>query len=176
VPLTTEVATLRSRLDGVASLRSLVALERGSIGGVPAGATALLAWWMREATGVPVVLVGTNAEALSSDAALWGGTALLGLFPAADTPPFDRVPPSEEVTRRRLASLVLLAGAAPLIVASPAGLLRPALPIDLVRGASLRLRTGERHSRDDFIRRAIDLGYRRVSAVSGPGEIAVRGG
>jgi len=176
VPLTTEVATLRSRLDAVASLRAVVALERGSIGGVPAGATALLAWWMREATGVPVVLVGTNAEALSSDAALWGGTASLGLFPAADTPPFDRVPPSEEVTRRRLASLVLLAGAAPLIVASPAGLLRPALPMDLVRGASLRLRPGERHSRDDFIRRAIDLGYRRVSAVSGPGEIAVRGG
>jgi len=164
-------------LDGVPALRDLRALERGTVGGVPAGATALLAWWMREVSGVPVLLVGTNAESLSIDAALWGGTASLGLFPAADTPPFDRVPPSEEVTRRRLASLALLAGSAPpLIVASPAGLLRPALPVDLVRGASMRLRTGERHSRDAFIRRAVDLGYRRVSAVSGPGEIAVRGG
>jgi len=98
-------------------------------------------------------------------------------FAREHTPPFDRVPPSEEVTRRRLASLALLAGSAPpLIVASPAGLLRPALPVDLVRGASMRLHTGERHSRDAFIRRAVDLGYRRVSAVSGPGEIAVRGG
>jgi transcription-repair coupling factor (superfamily II helicase) len=177
VPLTTELATVRSRLDGVPALRDLRTLERGTVGGVPAGATALLAWWIREVSGVPVVLVGTNAESLSIDAALWGGTASLGLFPAADTPPFDRVPPSEEVTRRRLASLALLAGSAPpLIVASPAGVLRPALPVDLVRGASMRLRTGERHSRDAFIRRAVDLGYRRVSAVSGPGEIAVRGG
>ncbi len=177
MPLTTELATLRSRLDGVEALRNLRTLERGTVGGVPAGATALIAWWMREVSGVPVVLVGSNAESLSSDAALWGGMQSLGLFPAADTPPFDRVPPSEEVTRRRLASLVLLAGsAAPLIVASPAGLLRPALPVELVRGASLQLRSGEHHSRDDFIRRAVGLGYRRVSAVSGPGEIAVRGG
>ena len=65
---------------------------------------------MREVTGRPVVLVGSNAEPLSSDAALWaGGTTGLGLFPAADTPPFDRVPPSEEVTRHRLASLAMLA-------------------------------------------------------------------
>jgi transcription-repair coupling factor (superfamily II helicase) len=177
VPLTTDLATLRSRLDGVAALRALRDLDRGVVGGVPGGAVALVAWWLREATGLPVVLVGANAESLSSDAALWGGTAALGLFPAADTPPFDRVPPSEEVTRRRLASLTLLASpAVPLIVASPAGLLRPALPVDLVRGESMRLRSGEQHSRDDFIRRAVDLGYRRVSAVSGPGEIAVRGG
>jgi transcription-repair coupling factor (superfamily II helicase) len=177
VPLTTELATLRSRLDSVETLHTLRSLERGTVGGVPAGATALIAWWMREVSGVPVVLVGSDAESLSADAALWGGTASLGLFPAADTPPFDRVPPSEEVTRRRLASLALLAGmTAPLVVASPAGLLRPALPVDLVRGATMRLRSGEAQSRDAFIRRAIDLGYRRVSAVSGPGEIAVRGG
>ncbi|HEX4755380.1 MAG TPA: transcription-repair coupling factor [Candidatus Dormibacteraeota bacterium] len=177
MPLTTDVATLRSRLDGVAALRALRDLERGVVGGVPGGAVALVAWWLREVTGCAVVLVGANAESLSSDAALWGGTAALGLFPAADTPPFDRVPPSEEVTRRRLASLTMLASpGVPLIVASPAGLLRPALPVDLVRGESMRLRSGEQHSRDDFIRRAVDLGYRRVSAVSGPGEIAVRGG
>ncbi len=177
MPLTTELATLRARLDGVAILRAVGALERGVVGGVPAGAIALIAWWMRETTSRPVVLIGSNAESLSVDAALWGGTASLGMFPAADTPPFDRVPPSEEVTRRRLASLALLAdGGSPLIVASPAGLLRPALPVDLVRGSAMRLRSGERHSRDDFIRRAVELGYRRVSAVSGAGEIAVRGG
>jgi len=177
VPLTTEPATLRGRLDAAAGLRELRSLEHGRVGGVPAGAIALLAWWMREATGAPVVLVGSNAELLSSDAALWGGTDGLGLFPAADTPPFDRVPPSEEVTRHRLASLALLAQrSAPLIVASPAGLLRPALPVEVVRGESIQLRRGERRSRDEFIRRATDLGYSRVSAVSGPGEMAVRGG
>lgn len=177
MPTTTEAATLRARLDSLAALASLRDLRRGAVGGVPAGATALLAWWLREATGRPVVLVGTGAEALSSDAALWGGTATLGLFPAADTPPFDRVPPSEEVTRRRLASLALLAGTEPaLVVASPAGLLRPALPVELVRAGGMTLRTGEKRSRDEFIRRAVELGYRRVTAVTAPGEIAVRGG
>ena len=177
MPLTAERASVRSRLDALPELRALRELERGRVGGVPGGAIALVAWWLREATGRPVILVGAGIEALSADAVLWGGAARLGLFPAADTPPFDRVPPSEEVTRRRLACLALLAdGDPPLIVASPAGLIRPALPIDLVRGASLRLRAGERHSRDDFIRRAVDLGYRRVSAVTGAGEIAVRGG
>ena len=174
---TTELATLRGRLDAIPALGPLPGLRRGRVGGVPAGAVALLAWWLREVTRVPVVLVGAQAEALSSDAALWGGTARLGLFPAADTPPFDRVPPSEEVTRRRLASLALLGGGEPpLVVASPAGLLRPALPVDLVRGEATRLVAGERRSRDAFIRRAVDLGYRRVSAVTAPGEIAVRGG
>ncbi len=177
MPLTAELATLRGRLDSTPAMAALRDMERGVVGGVPGGAIALIAWWLREVSGVPVVLVGGDAESLSSDAALWGGAAALGLFPAADTPPFDRVPPSEEVTRRRLASLALLAGsAAPLIVASPAGLLRPALPVDLVRAGSLRLRSGERQSRDAFIRRAVDLGYRRVSAVSVPGDIAVRGG
>ncbi|MBJ7609265.1 MAG: transcription-repair coupling factor [Candidatus Dormibacteraeota bacterium] len=177
MPLTTDLATLSARLAGVSALRSLRDLARGRVGGVPAGAIALIAWWLREVNEGAVVLVGNNVESLSSDAALWGGIGALGLFPAADTPPFDRVPPSEEVTRRRLASLALLAGgAAPLIVASPAGLLRPALPVELVRGATVRLRAGERHPRDAFIRRAVDLGYRRVSAVSVAGEIAVRGG
>jgi transcription-repair coupling factor (superfamily II helicase) len=177
VPLTTELATVRARLDDAPALRALRDLERGRVGGVPGGAVALLAWWLRESSGRTVVLVGAGAESLSADAALWGGQTRLGLFPAADTPPFDRVPPSEEATRRRLASLALLAEeSAALIVASPAGLLRPALPVDLVRGGTLRLRAGERHSRDGFIRRAVDLGYRRVSAVSAAGEIAVRGG
>jgi hypothetical protein len=94
VRLTTELSTLRERLDAAPGLGGLSGLRRGRVGGVPAGATALLAWWMREVSGVAVLLVGSDAESLSSDAALWGGTSSLGLFPAADTPPFDRVPPS----------------------------------------------------------------------------------
>ena len=178
-PTKTEAAaaTLRSRLDSVAALQALRASLRGRIGGVPAGSIALVAWWLRESTGRSVVLVGADAESLLSDAALWGGTARLGLFPAADVPPFDRVPPSEEVTRRRLGALALLAAGEPsLVVASPAGLLRPTLDRDHVRGAGMTLRVGEKRSRDEFIRRAVDLGYRRVTAVTAPGEIAVRGG
>ncbi|MHB8717363.1 MAG: transcription-repair coupling factor [Candidatus Dormibacteria bacterium] len=177
MPPAPEAASLRARLDAIAPLQQLRAAPRGRAGGVPAGAVALLAWWLRETTGRSVILVGTSAESLLSDAALWGGTRRLGLFCAADTPAFDRVPPSEEVTRRRLGSLALLAGGEPaLVVASPAGLLRPTLDRDQVGAASLTLRPGERRSRDDVIRAAVDLGYRRVTAVTAPGEIAVRGG
>ncbi|MBJ7594354.1 MAG: hypothetical protein JF886_05720, partial [Candidatus Dormibacteraeota bacterium] len=48
MPLTTDLATLSARLAGVSALRSLRDLARGRVGGVPAGAIALIAWWLRE--------------------------------------------------------------------------------------------------------------------------------
>ncbi len=105
-----------------------------------------------------------------------GGEATLGLWPAADTPGFDRVPPSEEVTRRRVDTLALLRQRSPaLVVASPAGLLRPTLPPDAI-AAALELSRGLRLSRESVLRTLVALGYRRVDAVTSPGEMAVRGG
>lgn len=177
MPPTAEAATLRARLDGARGLAAIAELRQGTVGGVPAGAVPLLAWWLRARTGRTVVLVGTGAEVMSGDIATWGGTERLGLFPAADTPPFDRIPPSEEVTRRRLATLALLATGEPsVVVASPGGLARPTLPAELVRSLSMRLRAGAHHPRDPLLRRLVEMGYRRVTAVSAPGEMAVRGG
>ncbi len=168
--------TLGSLLDGCRPLQEMVDGSVRRLGGVPSGAVGLIAWWTRRRAGRPVLLVASDPEAVYADARLWGGEEGLGLWPAADTPGFDRVPPSEEVTRRRIATLALLhAGGPALVVASPAGLLRPTLPAQALT-SSLELRPGTRVSRESVIRALVSFGYRRVDAVTGPGEMAVRGG
>ena len=168
--------TLASRLDGAAPLRALVEGSVRTLGGVPAGAVGLIAWWARRHASGHLLVVAADPESVYSDARLWGGEARLGLWPAADTPGFDRVPPSEEVIRRRIATLALLRDPEPaLVVASAAGLLRPTLPVSAL-AANGELRKGQRIGRDAVIRRLVGLGYRRVAAVTAPGEMAVRGG
>jgi transcription-repair coupling factor (superfamily II helicase) len=176
VPPTTDAPTLRSRLDGVAELRALARAPHGTLAGVPSGAAGLLAWWLRETTGRSVLVLSAEAETTWSDTAAWAGDQRLALFPAADTLPFDRVAPGEEVTRHRLATLATLAGEGPaIVVAAPGGLVRPTLPPALVR-SGMTLRRGDAVSRDAVVNRLVALGYRREPAVSSPGEFSVRGG
>jgi len=171
-----ESPTLRTRLDAVAELVALARAPRGTVAGVPSGAVGLLAWWLRERTGRTVVVLSPEAESTWSDCAAWAGDERLALFPAADTLPFDRVAPGEEVTRHRLATLATLAGPGPaLVVAAPGGLVRPTLPVDLVR-TGLTLRRGETVPMGAVVERLVALGYRREPAVSSPGEFSVRGG
>ncbi len=168
--------TLASRLDGIAPLKALAAGSLHGLGGVPPAAVGLIAWWVRRHASGHVLVVSTDPETVYADARLWGGEAHLGLWPAADTPGFDRIPPSEEVTRRRIATLALLREPEPaLVVASPAGLLRPTLPVTAL-AATGELHRGQRVGRDQVLRRLVDLGYRRVTAVTAPGEMAARGG
>jgi transcription-repair coupling factor (superfamily II helicase) len=169
--------TLLARLDGVGPLAELRRRPHGVLAGVPAAAVGLIAWWLRERSGRTVAVLSTEVEQVHADAAVWGGEAGLGLFPAADTLPFDRVAPGEEVTRHRLSTLALLAEARPaLIVAAPGGLLRPTLGPELVRDGATTLRRGATVVRDALLARLVALGYRREVAVSAPGEISVRGG
>jgi transcription-repair coupling factor (superfamily II helicase) len=169
--------TLLSRLDAVEPLARLRQRPAGVVAGVPAAAVGLIAWWLRERTGRTVAVLATDAEQVHADAGVWSGDAGLGLFPAADTLPFDRVAPGEEVTRHRLSTLALLAEGRPaLIVAAPGGILRPTLPADLVRDGTTSLRRGATVARDELVARLVALGYRREVAVSAPGELSVRGG
>ena len=168
--------TLASRLDAVAPLTALVGGSLRVLGGVPPAAVGLIAWWARRRAAGHVLVISTDPETVYSDARLWGGEARLGLWPAADTPGFDRIPPSEEVVRRRIATLALLRDGEPaLVVASPAGLLRPTLPSGALDHAG-ELTRGTPIGRDAVIERLVRLGYRRVTAVTAPGEMAVRGG
>ena len=109
---------------------------------------------------------------------VWAGGSGVAIFPAGDTPPFDRVPPSEEVTRARLATLMRLhARATPLmVVGSLRGLLRPTLSPAVVGASVTEVKRGDRLPRDRLVGRLVELGYRRESAVSAPGDFAVRGG
>jgi transcription-repair coupling factor (superfamily II helicase) len=175
-PPAADLATLASRLDGVAPLGVLANGSIRALGGVPGSAIGLIAWWARRRASGHVLVVATDPETVYADARLWGGEAHLGLWPAADIPGFDRIPPSEEVTRRRIATLAVLRDPEPaLVIASPAGLLRPTLSIAAL-AATGELSRGQRIDRDDVIRRLVGLGYRRVTAVTSPGDLAVRGG
>jgi transcription-repair coupling factor (superfamily II helicase) len=171
-------ATLRHRLDQLTELAELADARGGIVAGVPSGAVGLIAWWLRERTGRTVLVVAAESERVYSDSLVWAGGAGVAIFPAGDTPPFDRVPPSEEVTRARLATLMRLqAGTDPLLViASPRGLLRPTLSPEVVGASVTEVRRGDRLPRDRLIARLVELGYRRESAVSAPGDFAVRGG
>jgi transcription-repair coupling factor (superfamily II helicase) len=168
--------TLSALLDGSTALGRVLDGSPQPLGGVPPSALGLIAWWAARRSGRTLLVISTDPETVYADARLWGGDDQLALWPAADTPGFDRVPPSEEVTRRRIATLVLLhAGRPALVVTSPAGLLRPTLPAAAVAEAR-EIRRGQRAGRDAVLRVLVGLGYRRVDAVTAPGEMAVRGG
>jgi transcription-repair coupling factor (superfamily II helicase) len=171
-------ATLRERLDQLPELAQLGTARGGTVAGVPSGAVSLLAWWLRETTSRTVLVVAAESERVYADSLVWDGGGGAAIFPAGDTPPFDRVPPSEEVTRARLATLMRLhAGVEPLmVVASPRGLLRPTLSRAVVEAGLTEVKRGARLPRDALIARLVELGYRRESAVSVPGDFAVRGG
>src|SRR5580704_13356819 len=171
-------ATLRERLDQLPELTRLGGARGGIVAGVPSGAVGLIAWWLREKTSRSVLVVAAESERVFADSLVWDGGSGAAIFPAGDTPPFDRVPPSEEVSRARLATLMRLhAGAEPLlVVASPRGLLRPTLSRSVVEAGLTEVKRGARLPRDGLITRLVELGYRRESAVSVPGDFAVRGG
>ena len=170
--------TLRERLDQVPELSRLGDARGGVVAGVPSGAVGLIAWWLRETTSRTILVVAAESERVYADSLVWDGGNGAAIFPAGDTPPFDRVPPSEEVTRARLATLMRLhARAEPLmVVASPRGLLRPTLSRKVVEAGLTEVKRGVRLPRDSLVARLVELGYRRESAVSVPGDFAVRGG
>src|ERR1700693_5939649 len=147
-PTSTAVAaaTLRERLHRPAELTDLAKARGGTVAGVPSGAVGLIAWWLRERSGHAVLVVAGESERVYGDSLVWAGGEGVAIFPAGDTPPFDRVPPSEEVTRARLATLMRLRpGAAPLlVVASPRGLLRPTLSPGVVNAGVTEVRRGAR--------------------------------
>jgi transcription-repair coupling factor (superfamily II helicase) len=147
------------------------------VSGVPAGAVALLSAWLNRKLARATLLIAEDAERAYMDVTAWIGEDNVGLFADVDVPPFDSVPPGEEVTRRRIAALTLLAGGKPaLLVASPKAIMHPTLSPDVLRSSSFILQRSTDFDRDETIRRLSGLGYRRATAVSSPGDFAVRGG
>src|SRR6202049_2078106 len=103
-PTSTAVAsaTLRERLDQLPELAGLAAAVGGTVAGVPSGAVGLMPWWLRERTRRTVLVVAADSERVYADSLVWAGGGGVEIFPAGDTPPFDRVPPSERSEERRV--------------------------------------------------------------------------
>jgi len=164
-------------LDQVTGLDQVAGAPAGVLSGVPAGAVALLSAWLNRKLQRATLLIAEDVERTYMDVAAWIGEDNVGLFADSDVPPFDSVPPADEVTRRRIAALTMLAQGKPaLVVASPQAIMYPTLPPEVLHESSFSLQRGAEFDRDEMLQRLSALGYRRATAVSSPGDFAVRGG
>ncbi len=115
-----------------------------------------------------------DLQTLAAEAGLEG--AVSG-FPAPGPPPFRGLPRHLDASARRAATLLAArAGDVRAMVASPAGLLRPSLAQPLLETRVLHLRVGEEMTPDILLEALDEGGYVREDPVSGPGQMAQRGG
>ena len=148
-----------------------------SIGGVTHAATPLLATLIRDLLQVPVCLLVAEPEPVWQEVSTWTSDTDVLLFPAADVLPFDRIAPSAEVVRHRLATLRALRSSAPqIVVTSLPAILRPTLSPERVAGWRSSLESGARMAPGELASLLLESGYRQESIVAFPGEFARRGG
>ena len=148
-----------------------------SIGGVIHAATPLLATLIRDLLQVPVCLLVAEPEPVWQEISTWTSDTDVLLFPAADVLPFDRIAPSAEVVRHRLATLRALRSTAPqIVVTSLPAILRPTLSPERVAGWRSTLESGARLAPGELASLLLESGYREESIVAFPGEFARRGG
>ncbi len=115
------------------------------------------------------------AEALPS---YLGAGRPVHLFPEPDALPYERLTPDPLTTQQRLDVLGLLLESSntPIIVASARAALHKTLEPSVLRDTSVHLRTGQRLTPEALALKALSLGYRQLSQVEAPGEMARRGG
>ena len=106
------------------------------------------------------------------------------VLPAPDAMPYERIPWDPNTREQRLASLAALRrwaeapepGEAPIVVAPIRGLLvRTLPPADFARDAR-RIAVGDPLQLTELVRGLLRMGYRSVSTVHEPGDMARRGG
>jgi transcription-repair coupling factor (superfamily II helicase) len=98
-------------------------------------------------------------------------------FPAPGPPPFRGLPRHPEASLRR-ATALLAAGRDPasVVVASPAGLLRPSLSRPLLETRAFHVSAGDEMTPEILVEALDEAGYRQEDPVTGPGQVARRGG
>ncbi len=106
-----------------------------------------------------------------------GATGEVLPFPAPGPPPFRGLPRHPEASLRRAAALLAAGrGRVRALVASPSGLLRPSLAKGLLETRVVSVRQGDEMTPDILLEALDEGGYRREDPVTGPGQIALRGG
>ena len=118
--------------------------------------------------------VADDLRSLAQDA---GRTGAVLPFPAPGPPPFRGLPRHPDASlRRAVALLTARRGALLALVASPAALLRPVLAPHLLETRVIVLHAGEEMTPEILLEALDESGYRREDPVTGPGQMARRGG
>lgn len=99
------------------------------------------------------------------------------VLPVLSSEPYLEVaPPLEAVASRMKTFYSLLLGQRPLVFTSLAGLLKPVLAREELKGSFVRIATGDQLDRDWLLERLKKFGYAREDLVASAGEYAYRGG
>ncbi len=132
---------------------------------------------------VAVTATAREAEQLAEEASDLLGEAAVGLYPAWETLPHERLSPRSDTVGQRLALLRRLAHPSsvptrgrPLLVVTPVRALLQPQPAGLGDLEPVELRAGSEIELDDLVRRLVAVGYHRVDMVERRGEVSVRGG
>ena len=154
------------------------------IAGAPPGHDAHAIAWIAEKIGGAVLVVARDDVRMTQ---IEEGLAFFApklprlCFPAWDNLPYDRVSPNPELVSRRLNTLVSLAGEAPAeapmaVVTTVSALVQRVPPRDILAGAALSLKLGDRLKPEDLVAHLVRVGYVRDETVTIRGEFAARGG
>ncbi len=152
-----------------------------SLSGLTGPARALLALLLGEAPLLVVVPRERDVEEVAQDLQTLAREADLAgpvlPFPAPGPSPFRGLPRHADASLRRATALqAAVRGSLRALVASPAGLLRPSLAPRLLETSVVHLRVGEEMTPEILLEALDEGGYRREDPVSGPGQVARRGG
>jgi len=160
------------------------ALSRGRIAelsGLTGPARLLLPLLVTQAPLLVVTAHERAVEEMADDlrtlAAEMGRSGSVLAFPAPGPAPLRGLPRHPEASLRRAAALHAAArGRLAAMVASPAGLLRPALVRRLLETRVVALRAGDEMTPEILLEALDEGGYRREDPVTAAGEVARRGG
>jgi len=167
-----EIAAARAELRAGARLR---------LAGLEGGAALLYALLVEERPLLVVTPRERDVEALADDlgtlAREVGRAGEVLPFPAPGPLPFRGLPRHPEASLRRATALLASARRRlRAVVASPSGLLRPCLPRPLLETRAFRLAAGEEMTPEILLEALLEAGYRQEDPVTGPGQMARRGG
>ncbi len=168
-----------TRLAGFRQLLTDIAQGETALAtGVADAAKAHLAACLREETKRPLLFLTYSelrAKEILEDLHFLTGDATY--YPAKDILFYSADVHSMETNRRRFLILErLLAGEAPVIVASMEALLDKYPPKEIFSAFRLTLRTGETVVLAALLKRLVDMGYERTEPVESPGQFSLRGG
>jgi len=174
------LAEVTARLRDEPGLTSMLGRRSGGLA-VAEGARPFMIAGLAELSARRPILVVTpsaqDAERYGADLATWLGPRRVGVFPAWETLPFERVSPGVETMGRRLDVMSRLhAGNPPDVIVAPIRAVLQRLGPDAIGVEQFRVARGDRVDVSELVERLVSMGYRREFQVEHRGELAVRGG